>query len=297
MKGGKNRQPLGYTILEVMIVLAVSGIMFLIAASFISGKQERTAFVAGVNNMTAQLQDAIQQVTAGQYSDIPLTCTAGMPGNPPTFSGSLSPSQGTANRCVFVGKFFHFWTNDAPGGPSGPAAYDVFTLAGNRLVNGNPAVNLTDVDPAPVYGPTVNLTTQNTIPQTLDINTGGSIGGITVVDTSNSPHTGVYGFGFMESLGALATGGHDAGTYLSGSQTTNLVYSPHLTTQNQSGTAAIGIMSSPANPLAYAKAVTICLSDGTQYATISIGDVNSTNLNVTAHILGPKLGFGNLTCH
>src|ERR1700722_14172147 len=156
MKGGKNRQPLGYTILEVMIVLAISGAMFLIAISFISGKQEHTAFTDGVNNMVSQLQDAIQQVTNGEYSDIPLTCTAGS-GSPPSFDASGNPSQGTTTSCVFVGKFFHFWPNNP--GASGAAAYEVFTLAGNRLDNGNPAVTLSEVAPVPVYGPALGAPT------------------------------------------------------------------------------------------------------------------------------------------
>ena len=59
MLGGRNRhskQPFGYTIVEVMIVLAVSSAMFLIAANFINGKQERTAFSQGSNEMVSQLQ-------------------------------------------------------------------------------------------------------------------------------------------------------------------------------------------------------------------------------------------------
>lgn len=55
MKGGKS--PLGYTVVEVMIVLAVSGIMFLVAANFINGKQQKTSFANGVNEMASRIQD------------------------------------------------------------------------------------------------------------------------------------------------------------------------------------------------------------------------------------------------
>ena len=68
MNGGKR--PLGYTIIEVMIVLAVSGVMFIIAASFISGKQESTAFTEGANEFASQLQQTIAEVADGQYSDV-----------------------------------------------------------------------------------------------------------------------------------------------------------------------------------------------------------------------------------
>jgi prepilin-type N-terminal cleavage/methylation domain-containing protein len=284
MKGGKNRQPLGYTIIEVMIVLAVSGFMFLIATTFINGKQAHTAFTAGVNEMASQLQDAIQQVNAGEYSDIPLTCT---PGSPPQFANSASPSQGTASGCVFVGKFFHFWTNQ------GPSAYEVFTLGGNRLVGIDPAVSLTDVDPVPVQGLGLDLTVQNTIPQSLQIHSGGTINGVRVVDASGNTHSGNYGFGFIESLGSLAAGGVGA-TYASGAQAINLVYDLGLTIPVQNEASVIGALTTTPTPLQYARSASICLSDGGQFATISIGDTRSTNLSVNAHILGRA---GDATCN
>ena len=82
MLGGKNKQPLGYTIIEVMIVLAVSGLMFIIAATFINGKQQRATFTAGVNEMASELQNVIEQVNDGSYADVPLNCVSAGAGFP-----------------------------------------------------------------------------------------------------------------------------------------------------------------------------------------------------------------------
>jgi hypothetical protein len=278
------------------------------AISFISGKQEHSSFVAGVDQMASQIQDVIQQVNAGEYSDIPVNCTPGngiVPDIAPTFSGAPSPTQGqgTNTNCVFVGKFLHFWT------ANGADSYETFTLAGNRLIGGttNPASLIGDVAPVPVY-PTspydasYDLTVQSTIPQSLKIDTTGSLQGITVIDSSGGTHAGVYGFGFMQGLGAIATGGADAGTYLSGGQAISIIYDPTLTTSNLSESLAETAMTPPSGTaMAYASSATMCLSDGTQFATITIGNPGSSttaqNLNVTSQILEGPTGYGDPTCH
>src|SRR4051812_28553600 len=103
MNGGKL--PLGYTVIEVMIVLAVSGLMFVIATNFISGKQAKTSFTAGSNELASKVQDLIGEVNDGKYSDIPLSCSANIGG--PTSVSDGAPdaeTQGTNPQCVFLGK-------------------------------------------------------------------------------------------------------------------------------------------------------------------------------------------------
>jgi hypothetical protein len=297
MKGGKNRQPLGYTILEVMIVLMISGFMFLLASQFINGKQERTGFTSGANEMASKLQDIIQQVSAGQYSDIPLTCTqGGGAGSPPTFAQQVSLSQGAESDCVFVGKFIHFWTNSVA------SDYEVFTLAGNRLIPGtsDPAVKSTDVVPVPVFGNNIDLTVQSSTPQSLEIDPTGSLHGITVISAATGlAQAGINGLGFVQSFGTLVTSGTDKGTYNPGSQTINLVYNSALNRTQPPGIGANGsIVTMRNNPLLYATSASICLTDGTQFAVVRIGNTGSTDqssqLSVTAHIIGVT---GDPTCH
>lgn len=247
MKGGKNRQPLGYTIVEVMIVLAVSGMMFVIAASFINGKQEQSAFTAGTKDMASQIQDVVEQVTDGKYSDIPLGCNAG--GSSLGFPIS-SADQGTNSPCVFLGKLLQF-SNGSPD-------YTLSSVAGARLV-GDIQPDLTNTKPTVIPG----LDVQQATPQSLNVI------GTKIVDSNGNPHTDAfYVIGFLEGLG---TSKH--GSFQSGGQTVTMVYSTAL--------------SPPIPPLSggslaslqYAQSATICLSDGTQTAELVMGG-GSSQLNV-----------------
>ncbi len=276
MKGGKR--PPGYTIIEVMIVLAISGVMFLIAATFISGKQERTAFTAGVNDMASNIQDTIEQVTDGQYSDIPLTCTAGT-SSYPTFSAVANSQQGTQYGCVFLGKFFHF-AGGATGTPGSPK-YEIFSLAGNRLTGaGNPAINLSDIWPVPIASSdlSLDLTTQQVVPQNLDV--------IDVTITYGSASTSApnYGFGFIQSQGALNNSPGLNSLYAPGAQTVGLVYDSGLTTSGMSEPSAIQAFQNPMTIVAPATTASVCLTDGTRYATIDVGATTGNGDQLSANV-------------
>jgi prepilin-type N-terminal cleavage/methylation domain-containing protein len=260
MLGGKNKHlPRGYTIVEVLIVLAVSGVMFVIAANFINGKQQKTAFSQAVNEMASRVQDTIEQVTDGQYSDIPFGCALG---TPLQISASQTQSQGTNPSCVFIGKLFQFKN----GGD--PSSYEVFSLAAARS-----STSLgPDVTPVRSADGAVDLTTQQTIPQHLQV-TGSR------VTINSSIHT--YGFGFTQSQG---TAGPQAGTYGNGAQTVNLIYAPSLVSATNEGGAITAITGN----VALAKNASFCLTDGTYYAQINIGgsDANSNQLGVHVKMKG-----------
>jgi prepilin-type N-terminal cleavage/methylation domain-containing protein len=272
MKGGKT--PLGYTIIEVMVVLAVSGVMFLIAANFVNGKQERTAFTEGINETASRIQDVIEQVTDGQYSDILQTCS---------FTGGItnilpaggSHNQGTSTQCVFLGKLISFTYPSTHG-------YEVFSLAGGRVdapIDGSP-INLTSVDPAIVP----SLTTTQATQQQLDVVK------VTIVDSvtgtthtsgpitpSATPGAGTYNIGFVEGLGTV----NGTGSFQSGAQTISMVYSSLSPTPLSGATNGIG--------LSVAKSATICLTDGKQSANLILG-TNNNQLNTDIQRLSPGVG-------
>jgi prepilin-type N-terminal cleavage/methylation domain-containing protein len=243
MKGGKT--PLGYTIIEVMIVLAVSGGMFLIAANFINGKQAKTAFTQGTNETASQIQNVIEQVSNGKYSDIPLNCT--FDGTTTTVISGTLPSQGTNPTCTFLGKLLRFSSVNKH-------TYKVLSLAGGRAdaSGGNPT--LASVHPVVI----TDLTNSQDIAQQLDV------AGVSVTDLSGVTYTNYYNFGFSQGLGSSS-----GGSFQSGAQTLSLVYSPvNLSDPATPDTNANG-------SLAYAQAVTVCLTDGTRYARILIGSPNN----------------------
>jgi hypothetical protein len=246
-----------------MIVLAVSGIMFLIAASFINGKQARTAFNAGVNEMASNIQDVIEQVTDGKYSDIPLNCS--FDGTNLTFPAGSNP-QGTNASCVFLGKVLHF----QEAGGTGPAdeRYETFSLAGGRT-----ATNATGVvTPANADAQVISfLTDQQATPQSLDVSK------ITFL-TSGFGSVTSYGLGFLQ--GQI----DPTNNLLSNTPSVMLYYVTGLGVgMNQTTSQATAAINGGAN-LALAKSVDICMTDSTRYADIIIGNNLSSGSQLVASV-------------
>ena len=139
MKGGETDSR-GFTIVETMIVLAVSGLIFLIAAFFIAGKQRETQFNQGIRDAQAQLQQIINEVATGFYPDSNnFSCTPGATG--PTFSTVIQTGQGSNSGCIFLGKAIQFQT-----GTNDPEQLSVLTIAGNQ--NDSSGDTVTDLSTA-----------------------------------------------------------------------------------------------------------------------------------------------------
>jgi prepilin-type N-terminal cleavage/methylation domain-containing protein len=261
-KNSKNKHPRGYTIIEVMIVLAVSGVMFVLAASFINGKQERTAFTEGVNDTASRLQDVIEQVGDGEYSDIKLNCQFN--GSQTTFPTTLpSQNQGANSPCVFLGKLWYFPTLPAP--TSETSAYQVLSIAGGRAVDtaGSPPTEITDLTNAhPAVITTLN--SAQTINQQLTVRR------IYV----NGAVKSIKAFGFLQSQGSLDS---VTGALQSGAQTVSLYYV-------NSSTFAPTVTTPAVPSLTAAKSVSLCLTDDTRYALIDVGANNGNALSVNITI-------------
>ena len=259
MNGGKK--PLGYTIVEVMIVLAVSGMMFAIAASFINGKQANTAFTQGANELGSKIQLVIGQVTDGQYSDAAISCTH-TTGSTVVSAGLSGDQQGANSKCVFLGKLLHFSVN------SEPDKFNVYSVAGGRANDDNQA-ELTFADSVPtIIAP---LTSEYTTPQSLEVTQ------VTATDTTGVVLAGDFMFGFLQGLGSK----DKTGALSNGSQAISLY-------------AVKSVGSSIDKPTAYAKVlktqlfaaskVQICLSDGSRHAIISLGNDDVTGQNVNSQL-------------
>lgn len=260
MKGGKT--PLGYTIVEVMVVLAVSSAMFVVAASFINGKQAKTAFTEGANNMTARIQSLIDQVADGQYSDIFVNCSAGGVPGTITISPSGGPGQQGANSaCVFLGKVMHFATNRS--------TFDIFSIAGSRLNSlGNQPNNPLDADAKPITA----LTMTQQIPQSLNITS------VRVTDGSGTNTR--FSIGFLQQAGFT-------GQTASGAQTIGLYYvSGSISNTDPTVTAQGQTIGSALRPAKFAR---ICVSDGTRYAQIFIGTDNGVDPNYNSTVAKLKM--------
>jgi prepilin-type N-terminal cleavage/methylation domain-containing protein len=289
MKGGKHKQPLGYTIVEVMIVLAISGLMFVIAADFINGKQEVASFSTGVNEFATELQDTIDQVNDGQYSDALFSCNAQSNGTSVAVTiGSVTPTagtQGTNNQCVYLGKALYFYSASA-----GMAnQYENFSLAGTQYNQlGVPPGSIADSYPTPIISGDgkVDLTVHQEMPDSLQLTEPIKISGGYVTST--------YAIGFVQQWsidrsGDCSSAATLSGCYFgSGPQPIEMVYASNLsssTSDDPTGTTPEAYAAARIKDnLAQTNTAEFCLTDGTQYAEVDIGSNGNPELNVQTKI-------------
>ncbi|HVS79132.1 MAG TPA: prepilin-type N-terminal cleavage/methylation domain-containing protein [Candidatus Saccharimonadales bacterium] len=141
----------GYTILEVMIFLAVSAALLGAAINLVTGRQRQVTFDQSVRDTQSKLQDWINDVATGFTGGDPSQqhCTLGSGSRPVVDNGA--PSATATPDCVFLGKAIQFTDTTQSANQSGTLyAYSVF---GSRLAaNGDLATNLADSNPIAATG-------------------------------------------------------------------------------------------------------------------------------------------------
>jgi hypothetical protein len=135
MNGGRIVRSGGYTIIETLIFLAVSGAMFISAMALISGRQAKADFNSAVRDFDSQLQDIANDVSDGYYSNLlsngrELKCSA-TSSNLLLGAEATTGTQGSHNECIFMGKAIQF----EPQGKTG--SYNLMLLVGKRLNDDN----------------------------------------------------------------------------------------------------------------------------------------------------------------
>lgn len=119
----------GYTIIETLIVLAVSGMLFGSVVFAMSQQNRRTQFTQSVQTFEQELGDIINDVETGYYpSNGTVSCNGGAAG-----------AQGTNVGCIFIGKAIQ--------SPLSTESFDAFTLYGTRQTGAPEAQNLTEANP------------------------------------------------------------------------------------------------------------------------------------------------------
>lgn len=232
----------GFTIVEVMIVLAVTGLMFLIAVNATQGLLAKNSFNSGVNDLASTIQNTIEQVSDGQYSDVPIKCESGPPVNASTLEGT-NP-QGTNQDCVFLGKLIHFYGNPANN-------YEILPLV--------------DSEAASDYSMTTNvggLTTNSEVPDDLTISQ------ISYIESGPDASSVTN---FPMNIAFVQSQGNSNGQ---GAQTVNLAFNDYPPANN----AAFGNNANAVtHGLTLLSSASICVTDGQRYAKIDLGTDNSTN--------------------
>jgi len=232
MSGGANKTPYGYgfTIVEVMIFLAVSGVMFLVAASFISGKDSQAEYYQGMNSANAKVTTIINNAANGNYPFISgrnLNCNATVTGGinvtltrrGGSVPGSVPPT--AQPGCTFIGTVLQTNQN--------PSEYTLYTIAGCQYFDytvsgcwtgsgngfGQVPTTLAQEYPTEVS----QMTTQNYWLDGLEIKN--------MYEVVNGSSTQIYFVGFFSSLPNSSPG-----VLSSGAQPVSIVVFPSLTSSS-----------------------------------------------------------------
>lgn len=112
----------GFTVVETIIVLAVSAALFIAATILVAGQQNQVAFQQGIQEMQSVIQETINQVSAGFYTNRGnFKCTIAGAGITITPGAA---QQGSNTGCTFMGKAMEFGVQG-----SSPQQYIIYPLA------------------------------------------------------------------------------------------------------------------------------------------------------------------------
>ncbi len=261
----------GFTVIEVIVVLAITGMLFVSAAVMISGRQNRTAFEQSVRKVQSQIQSAIDEVVIGHYpNNGNIQCTA--TGSGPDINAG-SAGQGTNGDCIFMGRVIQFGVAD-----TAPEQYKVYTIAGLRT-SGGAEVKTRVQAMAKLIAPT---TADPSIPDEVGevILEAGLGSGFVQYGTTAAPSQS-GGFAIWQSLATTS-----GGTLNSGAQAAHIGAIPNTTlgmTQQEFVDAASASFTT--SPLDDVNGVRLCFVSGSteQSGLITLGG-NNRRLSVTLNI-------------
>ncbi len=218
----------GYTIIEVMIFLAISGVLLLIAAGFINGPQQGTQFSQGLHDFESKMEDLVNNVATGNYPDAgKFNCNVNTSSGVLTFDTGTN-TQGTNQNCAFIGKFIQLAPKNIPDG------LNIFTVAARRLDDNGAEIQQLDSSLATPVAIAPNITNnagiELTDKQTL------RWGVKTTRIVSALGHQDVAGVGLISDFGHYGSAGTT--NLVSGAQAVTLVLP--LGTLNQDLTTVVG---------------------------------------------------------
>lgn len=281
----------GFTIIEVLIVLAVTGLLFLGASALISGRTDQTEFDQGSRAFQQEIQSAINDVATGTYTGasggIGYTCTASATLN---FSNGGS-GQGTNDECIFLGKLLEF------GLGTNQDQINEYTLAGARQQPTTPPQEVTSLSNAT---PAIVML-GNGQPDVTTSQLEYGLHPYTINPSKMSMNYSTDGGITFKPIGAFALvyslASYSGGNIVSGTQQVNVVPLGGSQLGDDFTTLQSEVVSNLPNPAqspdsASGTEVAICAKSGTtdQYALVIIGGSNNGQIGVTLSILDQSNG-------
>ena len=175
MKSGLKSR--GFTIVEVLIFLAVSSALMVSAFALISGSQDKASFTQSINDVQQQIDSVINNVANGYYSagETQRKCTLnnGVPDFDPDPNNTVD--RGSSAQCIFLGRFIAF--------EDGSDEYIVYNVAGARQIAGSDVKTMAEANPTIIPDTEQKYTLKNGL--TFNSNGNNAFGFFNGLGTSN----------------------------------------------------------------------------------------------------------------
>lgn len=265
----------GFTVIEVLIVLAVTGMLFVSAAVLIAGRQAQTEFNQAIRQVQTQIQQVINEVSTGYFPNAgAFRCTPGASG--PVLTSGTGTEQGANSGCVFIGKAIQFKVSG-----SDPEEFSVFTIAGlQKAPSGQEVTSLTQSLPKAV----APNSTENLPDITVTNHLQGGLSTVEMIYVEGGVERPIGVVAFANKLAS-----YNGQSIVSGAQQVSVIpiddggVDSNIDRTNEQAATAINssLASSPQNP----DRVEICFRSGgtDQSGLITIGN-SSRQLSVTLAI-------------
>lgn len=267
----------GFTVVEVMIVLAVTGLLFVSAATAISGRTNKTQFQQSINDIVSALQQNINSTAIGYYPNASNFKCTNNSGSMVITSGTNTA--GTNSDCIFLGKAIQFGVTGTD-----PQQYVTYPIAALRVdTTGEEVHSITTANPAVIYPAAPQTNAPN------DTQTDKLMYGLTVSKMFYNNNTGNT-IGSFAVISDLSTYSYSDSKLQSGSQ--QLILVPISTTGlNDTVASTAGkINQKLAGSPTATSGVQICFDSGTtdQSGLVTVGGSGGQQLNVTLQIKSGK---------
>jgi hypothetical protein len=257
----------GYTIIEVLIFLAVSAVLMTFSFNLINGKQAEAEFNQKMRDTRSQIQDWLNDASTGLSGADSSNSHCTVSGNSPPIidKNSLASPQ---PQCIYIGKAVQF-TDSAMSADQSERIFG-YSVFGRRLSagTGDLPVNLADSSPIAATGQGSG---------DRDLTQEFNIAPLQVKSvTANGPYTGSHLIGFYNSFNTEQT------TAFNGSTDLN-IFEYNFSGSTSAGNTLAGSavrdclkLVAPCSNPATLTSYQVCLTDGHRTARLSISSPNGT---------------------
>lgn len=275
----------GFTIVETLIVLAVTSVIFVSALGSISDRQNRIQFSQGMREINANISDILNDVSTGYFPTVTgLTCVADASNAAPMlgYNAGSGDTTGAKKDCVFAGKVIQIGTDTS--------ASDgfVYSMAGRRLTYGggssSDVASFSELKPVVVDSKNLDNITSDPGISGIDATTGLTLPyGIRIVRSDHSDGGRAIGIFYKNFRGASLNGQSSSGV-TSVAVASVISANPDTSKMSQSSViaAADDTTALAGQFLSGGETVVLCFKSGTtnQTATITIGDGITGNMRL-----------------